>query len=201
MYSAVNQKECATAKAAVLVNKAWRRRTRSCNWVTEVIINIRLRASKGYFTITGNYAPGEAKIENREVFYKELEVHLSSNNRTDCITWTGNFNGRVENHPIERKIRKNWREPTLNQAGKSLLDLISFNGIKFTNNSSIISSRKTNASSEVKQTSRPSRRSRLQMTNWNAAPEQDKRYSNIHEYIKSKKGTRSRRSWLFNSEK
>jgi hypothetical protein len=67
MYSAVNQKECATARAALLVNKMLR--MRSCNWVTEVIINIRLRVGKGYFTITGNYAPGEAKIETLEVPY------------------------------------------------------------------------------------------------------------------------------------
>lgn len=83
LYSGVAQTKRASAATAILVKKQFRNKIHSYNFVSERIMNVRLKTARGHLTVVCIYAPEKGRKEESAQFYECLQTHMHPLNKTD----------------------------------------------------------------------------------------------------------------------
>ena len=66
-------------------------------WISDRIIETRIKVLSKNFTIVGLYAPVERKEQDTEEFYRELQQSMEKIPKNENIILAGDFNGRMGN--------------------------------------------------------------------------------------------------------
>jgi exonuclease III len=131
-YSGVTQEKRAASGVAILINNKFRNRIHSYNFISDRIINLRIKIARGYLTFICVYAPEEGKKNESIEFYKLLKRHLDNVNKNDYLILGGDFNARPGNHSIKDVLGTNGKR-VLNENGKMMINFTTFNALKITN--------------------------------------------------------------------
>jgi len=123
IYSGVPANQWASSGVAVAVRKDWKHKIRDYTWISDRIIETKIKVLNRNFTIVGVYAPVEGKEQATEEFYRELQQSIDKIPRTENIIVAGDFNGRIGNQPIPECIGT-YGEQVMNYNGETLRDFL-----------------------------------------------------------------------------
>ncbi|KAJ4431193.1 hypothetical protein ANN_19790 [Periplaneta americana] len=132
IYSGVEQTQRAVGGVGILIDEKWKRKIESYVYINERIVIVRFKIDRGHLCVIGLYAPEEGRREDTEIFYEELQKQVNKYNKTDHMLILGDLNARVGNVPIVNIVGA-FGEITLNENGKTLRDIATFNQLKITN--------------------------------------------------------------------
>jgi hypothetical protein len=121
MYSGVPQEKGAAAGVAVMINQKVKNRICSYDFVSEIIVTIRLRIGRGYVSIVGTYSPEEGRAKDTQKFYETLQDTLQNTNKNYFLRVAGDMNDRVANKLINFGLGTNG-ENAINQNGRKLAE-------------------------------------------------------------------------------
>jgi len=79
----------------------FKKRIHSYVVVNEIILQLRYKLQRGYFTLLAVYAPEEGKTEQTEEFYETLQDKIDKISKNDYIVVARDYNARVGNIPID----------------------------------------------------------------------------------------------------
>jgi len=79
----------------------FKKRIHSYVVVNEIILQLRYKLQRGYFTLLAVYAPEEGKTEQTEEFYETLQDKIDKISKNDYIVVARDYNARVGNTPID----------------------------------------------------------------------------------------------------
>jgi hypothetical protein len=87
---------------AIAIRKDWKHKIQDCTWISDRIIETRIKVLNRNFTIVGahKYAPVEGKEQGTEEFCRELQQSMDKIPKKENIISAGDFNGRIGNQPI-----------------------------------------------------------------------------------------------------
>jgi exonuclease III len=85
IYSGVPLNRRASCGVAVLVNKKWRNRITSYEYISERTVTTKLKIHRGHLMIVGVYAPEEGRREQKSRFYEDLQQVISKYRKTNYL--------------------------------------------------------------------------------------------------------------------
>jgi exonuclease III len=100
IYCGVPANQWAPSVEAIVIRKDWKHKIRDFSWISDRIIETRIELWNRHFTIVGVYVPVEGKEQVTEEFYRELQQPMDKIPNKENIILAGNFNGRIDNHPV-----------------------------------------------------------------------------------------------------
>jgi len=116
----------------IAVRKDWKHKIQDYTWISDRIIETRIKVLNRNFTIVGVYASVEGKERDTEEFYRELQQSMVKIPKNENIILAGDFNGRIGYQPIPICIGT-YGEQVTNHNGAALRDFCAFNKLKITN--------------------------------------------------------------------
>jgi exonuclease III len=131
IYSGVLLNRRASCGVAILVNKKWRNRITSSEYISERMVMTKLKIVRGHLMIAGVYAPEEGRKEETSRFYEDLQQVMSKQSKTNYLIIARDLNARVGNTPISRTVGT-FGEETLNNNGQELIQFCTFNQLRIT---------------------------------------------------------------------
>jgi len=131
-YCGVPANQSASSGAAIAIRKDWKHKIQNYTWISDRIIETRIKVMNRNFTIVGVYAPVEGKEQDTEEFYRELQQSMDKIPKKENIIFAGGFNGRIGNQPIPECIGT-YGGQVPNHNGAALRDFCTFNKFKITN--------------------------------------------------------------------
>ena len=75
IYSGVTQSKRAQAGVAIYIDKRWKHRIISYNYINERLLTLRLKVKRGNMTVIATYAPEEGKKEETEIFKSVFKLN------------------------------------------------------------------------------------------------------------------------------
>jgi len=72
IYCGVPANQWASSGVAIAIRKDWQHKIQDYTWISDRIIETRIKVLNRNFTIVGVYAPAEGKEQDTEEFYREL---------------------------------------------------------------------------------------------------------------------------------
>ena len=76
IYCGVPANQWASSGVAIEIRKDWKHKIQDYTWISDRIIDTRIKVLNRNFTIVGLYAPVEGKEQDREEFYRELQQSM-----------------------------------------------------------------------------------------------------------------------------
>ena len=113
---------------AIAIRKDWKHYT----WISDRIIETRIKVLNRNVTILGVYAPVEGKEQDTEDFYRELQQSRDKIHKMENIILERDFYGRIRNQPFPECIGT-YGEQVTNYSGAALRDYCAFNKHKINN--------------------------------------------------------------------
>jgi hypothetical protein len=104
----------------------------SYSFVTDRIINVRIKIARGYLAVGSLYSPEEGKKEECQEFYKTLQKHINTVNKNDYNIVGGDCNARIGNHSVKDIIGAN-KQQIRNENKKTLTNSATYNALRITN--------------------------------------------------------------------
>jgi len=129
IYCGVSANQWASSGVAIAVRKDWIHKIQDYTWISDRIIETRIKVLNRNFTIVGVYAPVEGKEQDREEFYRELQQSMDKIPKNGNIILAGDFNGRIGNQPIPESIGT-YGEQVTNHNGATLRDFCALINLK-----------------------------------------------------------------------
>ena len=80
---------------AIAIRKDWKHKIQDYTWISDRIIETRIKVLNRNLTIVGVYAPAEGKEQDTEGFYRELQQSIDNIPKKENIILAGDFNGRM----------------------------------------------------------------------------------------------------------
>ena len=99
-YCGIPTNQWASSGVAIAIRKDWKHKIQDYTWISDRIIETRIKVLNRNFTIVGVYAPVEGKEQATEEFYRELQQSIDKIPKTENIILAGDINGRIGNQPI-----------------------------------------------------------------------------------------------------
>jgi exonuclease III len=100
IYCGVPTNQWASSGIAIAIRKDWKHKIQDYTWISDRIIETRIKVLNRNFTIVGVYVPVEGKEQDTEEFYKELQQSIDKIPKNENIILAGDFNGRIGNQPM-----------------------------------------------------------------------------------------------------
>ena len=125
-HCGVPAKQRASSGVTIVTRKDWKHKIQDYTWISERIIETRIRELNKHFTIAEVYVPVERKEQDTEELYGELQEYMDKIPEKENIILTGDFNGRLGYHPILACIGQYGKQIT-NHNGATLRDICAFN--------------------------------------------------------------------------
>jgi len=122
----------ASSGVAIAIRKDWKHKIQDYTWISDRIIETRIKVLNRNFTIMGVHAPVEGKEQDTEEFYRELQQSTDKIHKKENIILAGDFNVRIGNQPIPECIGT-YGEQVTNHNGAALRDFCAFNKLEITN--------------------------------------------------------------------
>jgi exonuclease III len=119
VYCGVPTNQWTSSGVAIAIRKDCKHKIRDYTWISDRIIETRIKVLNRNFTIVGVYAPVEGKERATEEFYRELQQSIYKIPKTENIILAGNCNGRIGNQPIPECI-ETYGEQVMNHNGETL---------------------------------------------------------------------------------
>ena len=132
IYYGVPANQWASPGVAIAIRKDRKRKTHDYTWISDRIIETRIKVLNRNFTIVAVYAPVEGKEQGTEEFYRELQQTMNKIPKKENIILAGDFNGRKGNQPIPECVGT-YGEQVTKHNGAALRDFCAFNKLKITN--------------------------------------------------------------------
>jgi len=132
IYCGVPAKQWAPFGVAIAIRKDWKHKIKDYTWISDRIIETRIKVLNRNFTIVGVYAPVKGKEQGTEEVYRELHQSMYKIPKKENTILAGDFNGRIGNQPIPECIGT-YGEQVTNHNGATLRDFCAFNKLKITN--------------------------------------------------------------------
>ena len=126
IYCGVPANQWASSGLAIAVKKDWKHKIQDYTWISDRIIETRIKVLNRNFTIVGVYAPVEGKEQETEEFYWERQQSMDKTPKKENIILARDFNGRIGNQPIPERIGT-YGEQVTNHNGAALRDVCAFN--------------------------------------------------------------------------
>jgi len=76
IYCGVPANQWASSGVAIAIRKDWKHKIQDYTWISDRIIETRIKVLNRNFTIVGVYAPVEGKEQETEEFYRELQQSM-----------------------------------------------------------------------------------------------------------------------------
>jgi len=133
IYCGVPANQLASSGVAIAVRKDWKHKIQDYSWISDRIIETRIKVLNRNFTIVGVYVPVEGKEQDTEEFYRELQQSMDKIPKNKNII-LADFNARTGNQPIPECIGTCGEQVT-NHNGAALRDFCAFNKLTITNSS------------------------------------------------------------------
>jgi hypothetical protein len=95
---AVPAKHWASSGVAIAVRKDWKHKIRDYTWISDRIIETRIKELNRNFTILGVCGPIEGTEQGKEEVYRELQQSIYKIPKKENIILRRDFNGSVINH-------------------------------------------------------------------------------------------------------
>ena len=73
IFCGVPANQCASSALRISVRKDWKHKMQDYTWISDRIIETRIKVLNRNFTIVEVYAPAEGKEHDTEEFYRELQ--------------------------------------------------------------------------------------------------------------------------------
>jgi len=131
IYRGVPSNQWGSSGIAIVIRKDWKHKIQDYTWISERIIETRIKVLNRSFTIVGVYAPVEGKEQDTEEFYRELQQTLDKIPKKENIILAGDFSGRIGNQLIPECIGT-YGEQVTNHNGTVSRDFCAFNKLKIT---------------------------------------------------------------------
>jgi len=128
IYCGVPANQWASSGVAIAIRKDWKHKIQDYTWISDIIIETRIRVLNRNFTIVRVYAPVEGKEQDTEEFYRELQQSMDKIPKKENIL-AGDFSGRIGNQRIPECIRT-YGKQVMNHNGAALRDFCAFNKLK-----------------------------------------------------------------------
>ena len=132
IYCGVPTSQLATSGLAIAIRKDGKHKIQDYTWISDRIIETRIKVLNRNFTIVTVYASVEGKEQDTEKIYRELRESMDKIHKKENIILAGDFNGRIGNQPIPQCIGT-YGEQVTNHNGVALRDFCAFNKLKITN--------------------------------------------------------------------
>jgi len=100
IYCGVPANQWASSGLAIAVKKDWKHKIQDYTWISDRIIETRIKVLNRNFTIVGVYAPVERKEQDTVEFYRELQQCMDKIPKKKNFILAGDFNGRIGKQPI-----------------------------------------------------------------------------------------------------
>ena len=126
IYCGVPANQWASSGVAIAIRKDWKHEIQDYTWISDRIIDTRIKVLNRNFTIVGVYPPIEGKEQNTKEFYREPQQSMNKIPKKENIILAGDFNGRIGNQPIPECIEP-YGEQATNHNGATLRDFCAFN--------------------------------------------------------------------------
>ena len=94
IYCEVPVNKWASSGVANVVRKDWKNKIQDYTWISDRIIETRVKVLNVNFTIVGAYAPVQGKEQDTGEFYRELQQSMDKIPKKENIILAGDFNGR-----------------------------------------------------------------------------------------------------------
>ena len=102
VYCGVPANQRASSGVAIAIRRDWKHEMQDYTWISDRIIETRIKVLNRNFTIVGVYAPVEGKEQDTEEFYRELQQSMDKVPKKENVILAGDFNGRNSNQPIPK---------------------------------------------------------------------------------------------------
>ena len=132
IYCGVPANQWASYGVEIAIREDWKHKIQDYAWISDRIIETRLKVLNRNFTIVGAYAPVEAKEQDTEEFYRELQQSIDKIPKKENIILAGDFHGRIGHQPIPECI-ETCGEQVTNHKEAAMRHLCAFNQLKITN--------------------------------------------------------------------
>ena len=76
IYCGVPTNQWASSGVAIAIRKDWKHKIQDYTWISDRIIETRIKVLNRNFTIVGVYAPVEGKEQDTEEFYREFQQSI-----------------------------------------------------------------------------------------------------------------------------
>ena len=73
IYCGVPTNQWGSSGVAIAIRKDWKQKIQDYTWISDRIIETRIKVLNRNFTIVGVYGPVEGKEQDTEEFYRELK--------------------------------------------------------------------------------------------------------------------------------
>ena len=91
IYRGVPSNQWGSSGIAIVIRKDWKHKIQDYTWISERIIETRIKVLNRSFTIVGVYAPVEGKEQDTEEFYRELQQTLDKIPKKENIILAGDY--------------------------------------------------------------------------------------------------------------
>jgi len=132
IYCRVPANQWVSSGVAFAIRKDWKHKIQDYTWISDRIIETRIKVLNRNFTIAGVQPPVEGKEEDTEEFYRELQQSMDKIPENAITILAGDFNGRIGNQPNPECIGTYGQQVT-NRNEAVLRDFCAFNKLKITN--------------------------------------------------------------------
>jgi len=76
IYCGVPTNQWGSSGVAIAIRKDWKQKIQDYTWISDRIIETRIKVLNRNFTIVGVYAPVEGKEQDTEELYRELQQSI-----------------------------------------------------------------------------------------------------------------------------
>jgi len=132
IYCGVPANQWASSGVATAIRKDWKHKIHDYTWISDRIIEIRIKVLNRNLTTVGVYAPVEGKEQETGEFYRELQQSTDKIPKKENIILAGDFNRRIGNEPIPECIGTCGEQVT-KYNGAALRDFCAFSKHEITN--------------------------------------------------------------------
>jgi hypothetical protein len=132
IYCGAPGNQWAPSGRAIAIRKDWKHTLQDYTWISDRIIETRIKVLNRNVTILGVHAPVEGKQQDTDEFFGELQQSMDTIGKKKNYILEGGFNGRIGNHQILECLGT-YGEQVTNHNGVALRDFCAFNKLKITN--------------------------------------------------------------------
>ena len=93
IYCEVTANQWASSGVAIVIKKFSKHKIQNYTWISDRIIETRIKVLNRNITIVGVYGPVGGKEQDTEEFYRELQQRMDKIPKKESIIFAGDFNG------------------------------------------------------------------------------------------------------------
>ena len=79
IHCGVPANQWVSSEVAIAIREDWKHKTQDYTWISDRIIETRIKVLNRNFTVVRVYAPVEGKEQDTEAFYRELQQSMEKN--------------------------------------------------------------------------------------------------------------------------